>query len=115
MRHALPSFLFGIICGAFATVAAAQRLGAHVPPPQPEKGDENFVPSTYMDYDQALTLGKLQLEEPAKPQPEPSLCEVARALRGNPDGTASATMAFSAIQGNDCQLVICRYTCRPVS
>jgi hypothetical protein len=157
MRHALRFFLVGSIFLAFATVAAAQRLSAHVAPPQaaigghypwspgeysyqPQyipsgrdrrhssgsaqagdhpvsyaKGDENFEPSVYMDYDQALTLGKLQLQEQAKPQQEQSLGEVARALRGNPGATASNTMAFSATQGNNGQLVICRDTCRPVS
>jgi hypothetical protein len=157
MRHALRFVLFGFICGAFAAVAAAQRLSAHIPPPQPAigshfpwspgeysyqpqytpsgrdphrsswsapagdhpvsyaKGDENFVPSVYMEYEQALTLGKLELQEQALPPPERSLGEVARALRGNPDAAASNTMAFSAIQANDGQLVICRDTCRPVS
>jgi hypothetical protein len=158
MRHALRRFfLFGFIFGAFATVAPAQRVSAHVPPPQaaigshypwspgeysyqPQytpsghdrrrlsgsapaehhvsyaQGDANFVPSVYMDYHQALTLGKPPLQEQAKPQPEPSLGEMARVLRGNSDATDSSnTLAFSAIQGNKGQLVICRNTCRPVS
>jgi hypothetical protein len=68
-----------------------------------------------MDYDQALALGKQQLQEQTRPQAEPSLGEVARAMRSNPDSAASNTMAFSAIQGNDGQLVICGDTCRPVS
>jgi hypothetical protein len=42
-------------------------------------GDPEFIQSTFMDYDQALALGKKILEEQAKPQP--SLGEIARQLR----------------------------------
>jgi len=42
-------------------------------------GDPEFIPSTFMDYDKALALGKKILEEQAKPQP--SLGEIARQLR----------------------------------
>jgi hypothetical protein len=80
------------------------------------QGDANFVRSVYMDHDQALTLGKQQLQEQAKAQPEPSLGEATRVLCGNSDTAASSdTLAFSAIQGNNGQLVICHNTCRPVS
>jgi hypothetical protein len=82
---------------------------------QLRQGRQKFRSQRYMDYDQALTPRKLQLQEQLKPQPEPSLGEVARALRGGSDPAASNTLAFSAIQGNNGQLVICRDTCRPVS
>jgi len=42
-------------------------------------GDPDYVQSTFMDYNQALALGKRILEEQAKPQP--SLGEIARRLR----------------------------------
>ncbi len=42
-------------------------------------GDSDYVQSTYMDYKQALELGKKILEEQAKRQP--SLGEIARNLR----------------------------------
>jgi hypothetical protein len=45
-------------------------------------GDPDFIPSTFMDYNQALALGKKILEEQAKPQP--SLGEIARQLRARP-------------------------------
>lgn len=63
---------------------------------------------------QALTLGKLQLQEQAKPEQGPSLGEVARAPRGHRCSGSNA-MAFSAIQGNNGQLVICRNACQLVS
>ena len=42
-------------------------------------GDPEFIPSTFMDYNKALELGKRILEEQSKPQP--SLGEIARQLR----------------------------------
>lgn len=42
-------------------------------------GDPDFIQSTFMDYNQAVELGKKILEEQAKPQP--SLGEIARQLR----------------------------------
>lgn len=42
-------------------------------------GDPDFVQSTFMDYENALALGKRILEEQTRPQP--SLGEIARQLR----------------------------------
>lgn len=46
--------------------------------------DGNYVPSTYMNYDEALALGRQQIaagEEMAKNQSKESLGEIARAYR----------------------------------
>lgn len=45
-------------------------------------GDPDFVPSTYMDYNKALELGRKILAEQAAPPP--SLGEIARRLRKQP-------------------------------
>jgi hypothetical protein len=72
-------------------------------------GEAEAVPSRYMEYEQALALGKQMLEEEAHPKAapsEPSLGEIARQLR---QGSRNATPEgkVSAIQDGNGQLVIC--------
>jgi hypothetical protein len=58
MRHTLRFVLFGIICGAFATVAAAQRLSAHVSPPQAAIGSHfPWSPGEYPYQPQYIPSG----------------------------------------------------------
>jgi len=80
-------------------------------------GDPEFVPSTYMEYEQALELGKKILAEQAKPQP--SLGEIARELRARkrnyvpppaPGSTAapSRSEATAAVWDTRNHPVLCR-------
>jgi len=72
-------------------------------------GEAEAVPSRYMDYEQALALGKRMLEEESHPKaaaPEPSLGEIARQLR-TASGAAVREGKVSAIQDGNGQLVIC--------
>jgi hypothetical protein len=73
-------------------------------------GEADAVPSRYMEYEQALALGKQMLEEESRPKPappEPSLGEIARQLRAA-SGAAAAEGKISAMQDGNGQLVICR-------
>lgn len=82
-------------------------------------GDPDFEPSQFMDYDQALALGKKILEEQAKPQP--SLGEIARRLRAQrrkyvpppaPNSGAAAVTpeGFVVIQDANGTPLLCRST-----
>jgi hypothetical protein len=74
-------------------------------------GEPDAVPSRYMEYDQALALGKQMLEEEAHPKAvsaEPSLGEIARQLRQASGSTLSAKNVVAATQDGNGQLVICR-------
>jgi len=73
-------------------------------------GEPSAIASTYMDYDQALALGKQMLEaesHPALPPAQPSLGEIARELR-QASGAPAASGKLLAIQDGQGQLVICR-------
>jgi hypothetical protein len=70
--------------------------------------DGPYVPSTFMNYNEALALGKQQLAaaaHPAQTDPVPSLGDVARAYRTGRNSTqASPTLA---LQDNSGKLHIC--------
>jgi hypothetical protein len=71
-------------------------------------GEPDFIPSTYMDYDKALELGRRMLEEQSKPEPEPiPLGDVARSLRSNSGLSALDRSPMSVLQDNRGRLVIC--------
>lgn len=71
-------------------------------------GDPDPVPSTYMDYDKALALGREMQEQRSAVSTEPSLGDVARALRqGSRQATADGK-PLSAIQDRNGEWAICR-------
>jgi hypothetical protein len=57
-------------------------------------GDSDWVPSVYMDYDKALTLGKEQLNQRAQPHVDPPLGDVARKLRETANQATAGSRAF---------------------
>jgi hypothetical protein len=70
--------------------------------------DGPYIPSTFMNYDDALALGKQQLAaaaKPAQPDPGPSLGDIARAYRAaRSSAQAPPTLA---LQDNSGRLHIC--------
>jgi len=73
-------------------------------------GEPDAVPSTYMEYEQALALGKRMLEEQshAMIEVQPSLGEIARELRQASGSPSPSGRVVSATQDGNGQLVICR-------
>jgi hypothetical protein len=72
-------------------------------------GDAGFVPSRYMDYQEALKLGNVMLNKPQDP-PQPSLGDIARSLRAG-NQTQANPGAIVAFQNNTGELVICHRDC----
>ena len=73
-------------------------------------GEEAAVASTYMEYDQALALGKQMLEAETHPtavQAQPSLGEIARELRQGSSNPTQNGRTLTATQDGNGQLVIC--------
>jgi hypothetical protein len=66
-------------------------------------GDSDWVPSMYMDYDQALTLGKEQLNQQAQPQVDPPLGDVARKFRESANQATPGRKQLSASEDNNRQ------------
>lgn len=69
-------------------------------------GDANFVPSQYMEYDQAVALGKRILEEQAAPKP--SLGDIARSFRLRASQSVKRPGTLVLLQDNQGKLLICR-------
>ena len=70
------------------------------------KNDAKFVPSTFMNYNDALALGKQQIAAAAKPSQEgaaPSLAEVARAYKI----VKVSQLHASLVQGDSGKLEAC--------
>lgn len=71
-------------------------------------GDSDWVPSMYMEYDKALTLGKELLDQQAQPHMDPPLGDIARKLRGSANQATNDGKPFSVIQDGSGQWVNCR-------
>lgn len=71
-------------------------------------GDRSFVPSQYMDFEQALALGKKMLEQQANPPAQPSLGTIAASLRGNSNGATVKSGGPSAVQSSNGETVKAR-------
>ncbi len=71
-------------------------------------GDPDSVPGTYMDYDKALALGREMQEQRSAASTEPSLGDVARALRQGSHQATADGKPLLAVQGPNQQWVICR-------
>lgn len=71
-------------------------------------GDASFVPSQYMDFEQALALGKQMLEQHANPPAQPSLGTIAASLRGNSNPANPKPGSVSAVQSGNGQAVKAR-------
>lgn len=68
------------------------------------QGDADFVPSTYMNYDQALSLGN-QLNNPA---PQPSLGDIARSYRAISKNHSPDAKGITVTQDNSGKMLVCR-------
>ncbi|MGB2666987.1 MAG: hypothetical protein WAK48_23495 [Candidatus Acidiferrum sp.] len=71
-------------------------------------GDPDPIPSTYMDYDKALALGRDIQEHRSAGSTEPSLGDVARALRQGSHPATADGKPLSAVQDRNGKWVICR-------
>lgn len=72
------------------------------------KNDGPFIPSTYMDYEDALALGRQQLADAEKTEPGdpgPSLGDVARAYRA--DRVPTLRLRSRLLQDNSGNLEVC--------
>ena len=69
-------------------------------------GDEDFRPSVYMDYEEAVALGKKILEEQAAPKP--SLGEIVRGLHLRDRQPVENPRAIILLQNNQGKMLVCR-------
>ena len=68
--------------------------------------DGEYIPSTYMDYDEAVALGRQQIaaaKQPRRGQKSVSLGEIARALRASKESKLQANL----VQGDSHNLEVC--------
>jgi len=68
------------------------------------QGDADFVPSTYMNYDQALSLGNQMNNPPA----QPSLGDIARSYRAISQNHLPDTKGITVTQDNSGNMLVCR-------
>jgi hypothetical protein len=71
-------------------------------------GDSDFQQSEYMDFDQAVALGKKMLAEQSAPKP--SLGDIVRSLHLRPSSSPARTGPLILLQDNDGKLFACRTT-----
>jgi hypothetical protein len=69
-------------------------------------GDSDFQQSEFMDFDQAVVLGKRILAEQAAPQP--SLGDIVRKMHLHPSISPAKTGSVVLLQDNDGRLLVCR-------
>ena len=69
-------------------------------------GDADFQQSEYMDFDQAVALGKKILAEQAAPKP--SLGDIVRKMHLHPSISPAKTGQLMLLQDNEGRLLICR-------
>jgi hypothetical protein len=68
-------------------------------------GDPDFQPSEYMDYDQAVALGKKILAEQSAPKP--SLADIARSLHLHPRSSSPNPGTTLLLQDSHGKLIVC--------
>lgn len=68
------------------------------------QGDTDFVPSTYMSYDQALSLGNQINNPPA----QPSLGDIARSYRAISQNQSPGAKGITVTQDNSGKMLVCR-------
>lgn len=71
-------------------------------------GDSDFQQSEYMDFDQAVALGRKMLAEQA--EPKPSLGDIVRKMRLHPKISPAMTGPLLLWQDNNGKLFACRTT-----
>lgn len=71
-------------------------------------GDSDFQQSEYMDFEQAVALGKKMLAEEAAPKP--SLGDIVRSLHLRPRISPAKTGPLMLLQDNNGKLFACRTT-----
>jgi hypothetical protein len=71
-------------------------------------GDSDFQQSEYMDFDQAVALGKKMLAQQA--EPKPSLGDIVRKMRLHPKISPAMTGPLLLWQDNNGKLFACRTT-----
>ena len=69
-------------------------------------GDSDFQQSEYMDFDQAVALGKKILAEQAAPKP--SLGDIVRSMHLHPRISPANTGPLVLMQDNEGKLLVCR-------
>jgi hypothetical protein len=69
-------------------------------------GDSGFQQSEYMDFDQAVALGKRILAEQAAPKP--SLGDIVRSMHLHPRILPAKTGPLVLLQDNEGKLLVCR-------
>jgi hypothetical protein len=69
-------------------------------------GDTDFQQSEYMDFDQAVALGKKILAQQAAPKP--SLGDIVRSMHLHPSISPAKTSPLMLLQDNEGKLLICR-------
>jgi hypothetical protein len=69
-------------------------------------GDSDFQQSEFMDFDQAVALGKKILAQQAAPKP--SLGDIVRGMHLRPSISPAKTSPLMLLQDNEGKLLICR-------
>jgi hypothetical protein len=71
-------------------------------------GDSDFRPSKFMEYNEALELGKQILEE--QQAPKPALGDIVRRLHLRPSQSSPKAGSLILLQDNQGRLLVCRGT-----
>ena len=72
------------------------------------QGDPDFVPSTYMNYNQALTLGNQILQQQNNSESQPSLGDIARSYRAISRNFSPETKEITVTQDNSGKMLVCK-------